>query len=97
MREENEEEFKTTDIFLASFIEVSGIPHEMGMNRSFVEFRFPATVELFDLVKKYNQNSTTVAIAEYIAVLRELKSKMYGFKTSSRPERLEAVPSSRGL
>lgn len=76
------EQKKTTtllDIHTVAFLELNGIPAELENLNGRIIFTFPQSDKLNALCNAYNSNQL-VAVADYVAVLRTLKARMFSMR-----------------
>ena len=68
--------FQTLDIYLSSFLSMSGFPPEIQVNDSGrVIFVFKLTDELSRLMMSYN-NNYRVPVADFVTTLKTLRGQM---------------------
>jgi len=67
------------DIYLSSFLSFRGIEPEFTRQGTRVIFEFPATPEVYDLTKTYNENPS-VPVLDFVHHLRKLRSQMLSLR-----------------
>lgn len=68
--------FSLLDINVSAFLSLHGIQPELKREGTRVTFVFPATSEVNDLTRRYNEN-TQVPVLDFVSHLRRLRSQMY--------------------
>ncbi len=67
--------FQTLDIYLASFIYLSGISPKLEVNNQKVVFSFPVSDDLYRTIIDYNSNKT-VPVTDFVTVVKSLRGQM---------------------
>lgn len=80
---EKQRNFTVTDLYLACYLQINGIPPEFQILHGRVIFSFPATDELYKLVNAYNSGATA-PVLDYITVLKNLRAQMHNVKAGVR-------------
>jgi hypothetical protein len=63
------------DIYQTAYAELKGIPSEMSLQGTRVEFNLPASDEVYRVLREY-QTNPSVPILDYVTVLRRLRARM---------------------
>jgi hypothetical protein len=71
------------DIHTASYLELKNILAELTLQGTRVVFEFPATEEVYTLLRQY-QGNPSVPILDYVNVLRRLRSRMLSMRGEQR-------------
>lgn len=67
--------FSTLDLYLSSFLSLSGIPPAFEVNNGKVIFTFPVSENLFKQILKYNSN-ISVPVADFVTTVKALRGQM---------------------
>ena len=80
--EREEKKLIVRDIYLAAFLELNNIHSEIKIIDGWAVFYFPASDNTYKITNGFNSNQVA-PVAEYVATLRKLKSKMLISKRES--------------
>ena len=67
--------FSTLDLYLSSFLSLSGIPPNLEVNNGKVIFTFTASENLFKQILEYNSN-VSVLVADFVTTIKALRGQM---------------------
>jgi len=67
--------FESLDVYLSAFLSRS-IPPELKNRNGRVVFSFPATDQLYELLKEFNANSA-VPVADFVQQVKMLRGRMF--------------------
>lgn len=67
--------FKTMDIYLSSFLSLSGQPPNLKVNHGKVIFSFPASDDLYKLMMNFNSN-VSVPVTDFVTLIKTLRGQM---------------------
>jgi hypothetical protein len=74
-REKIKNKIPLFDIYQIAYAELKGIPSELSIQGTRVEFNLPASDEVYKVLREY-QTNPSVAIIDYVTVLRRLRARM---------------------
>lgn len=75
----NGTEFKTKDLYLATYLKYRGIEPVIVKDGARAVFMFQVSDELYKLMTAFNMNDA-VPIQDYIDIFKEMRSKMHDIK-----------------
>lgn len=67
------------DIYQTAYAELKGIPPELSLQGTRVEFNLPASDKVYKILREY-QTNPSVPIIDYVKVLRRLRAKMLSMR-----------------
>ncbi|MBT9169152.1 MAG: hypothetical protein DDT19_02506 [Syntrophomonadaceae bacterium] len=70
-----EKTFQTLDLYLASFLSLSGISPTLELNNGKVVFTFPLSNDLYKFMVNYNGN-VNVPVANFVTAVKALRGQM---------------------
>lgn len=75
--------FSTSDLYLSSFLSLSGIPPKLKINSGKVIFTFSASDDLYKLLMNFNSN-ISVPITCFVDILKELRGRMMDLRRGTK-------------
>lgn len=70
------------DIHTAAFLELNNVLPELTLQGTRVVFEFPATDEVYKILREY-QNNPAIPVLNFVNILRRLRSKMLSMRTTA--------------
>ena len=78
----DERKFTTLDIYTAAYLELNGVQANLEKSGKRVVFAFPLDKHLELLLNTFSSNAS-VPIADFIAILKQLKARMHAARGGS--------------
>jgi len=75
MTKTEQKTFQTLDIYLASFLNLSGLPPKLELNNGKVVFSFPVGDDIYRLTTNYNSN-VNVPVTYFVTTVKALRGQM---------------------
>ncbi len=75
MAKTEQKTFQTLDLYLASFLNLSGTPPKLELNNGKVVFSFPVGDDLYKLMMNYNSN-VNIPVTDFVTAVKALRGQM---------------------
>ncbi|OGH05912.1 MAG: hypothetical protein A2W22_06940 [Candidatus Levybacteria bacterium RBG_16_35_11] len=75
--------FETLDLYIASYLSFCGNHPTFKIQNSRVAFSFPATDDLYKLIRNYNAN-INIPICDFVTTIKMLRGQMINLRNSNQ-------------
>lgn len=81
MTKTEQKSWQTLDLYLASFLNLSGVFPKLELNNGRVVFAFPVNDDLYRLIVNYNSN-VNVPVTDFVTTVKTLRGQMLTMRGS---------------